>query len=135
MWYAHVQFTLYRPFLHYISKSKSQQQSNLTPAIYAVACINASRNIIQIIAEMNERQLLHGAYHFPACTVFHALITLIFTTVAFTPAVDARAILNEVEMGRRTLASVAFQNLAAERCTKGISVSLLLSATDIIYKL
>lgn len=122
MWYAHVQFMLYRPFLHYISMLRSEAQSSLTPAVYAIACINASRNIMQIIEEMNRRQLLHGAYSFIALTVFHALVTLIFATVAFTSAIDAQAILEEVEMGRQALASVVSQSLAAERCTRGISV-------------
>lgn len=122
LWYAHVQFMLYRPFLHFLFNSKSEPQSNSDPTVYAIACINVSRNIIRIMQKMNKGQLLHGAYCFPASAVFHAVISLIFATVAFTPVIDAQAVLEEVEIGRKVLASVAFECLAAERCTRGISV-------------
>ena len=130
LWYAHVQFMLYRPFLHYLSKSKSEPQWSSTPTVYAIACINVSQNIIRTTEEMNKGQLLHGAYYFPASAVFHAVITLIFATVAFTPVIDAQAV-----MDRKVLASVAFECLAAELCTRGISVGTPGPAVGIVYEL
>ncbi|KAI9873438.1 MAG: hypothetical protein M1830_000411 [Pleopsidium flavum] len=44
--------------------------------------------------------------------------------MGFPASVDAQAMLEAVETGQRTLAGVAFQNMAAERCARGISTMI-----------
>ena len=132
MSYAHVQLFTYRPFLHYASQGIGRQKIDKRSYACAAACISVSRNIIHITAEMSRRGLLEGAYWFTMYTTFMAILSLVFFLVENPQNSASQDILKDANEGREILARMATRSMAADRCTKTLSVGYL-SCTDACF--
>ncbi|KAK8199040.1 fungal transcriptional regulatory protein [Phyllosticta capitalensis] len=118
MAYAHTQMMLYRPFLHYVSKSPNCSSLDKRAYACASACISVSRNIIHITMEMKKRDMLNGAYWFTMYTTFFAIMTLIYFALENPESPTSREVLKEAYEGKEVLESLAKRSMAADRCTR-----------------
>lgn len=122
MAYAHVQMVLYRPFLHHAFYSSPNSVIDKRSYACAAACVGVSRNIIHITAEMKRKGLLIGAYWFTMYTTFFAILSLVFYVLEIPQNVTSQDILREASQGKEILASLANRSMAADRCTKSLTV-------------
>ena len=122
MAYAYVQMFLYRPFLHYVSKS--QQQVNVDKRSYAcaAACVSVSRNVIHITQEMSRRGLLIGSFWFVMYTTFMAIMALVFFALENPDSKSSEEIMKDARTGKDILAKLAKGSMAADRCTQTLAV-------------
>ena len=123
MSYAHVQMMLYRPFLHAVSLRTPNRDVKSAPQNCAAACVHVSRNIITITATMNQNGLLVGSYWFIMYTCFFAVLSLAFYSVENDGA--GSDITQDAKIGRQTLATLAKRSMAADRCTKTLTVRIV----------
>lgn len=121
MAFAHVQLLLYRPFLHYVSSRAHTAGHEPSSQACAAACVHVSRNIIHIVASMNQNGLLVGSYWFTMYTSFFAVLSLVF--YALENAGISQEVMRDAIVGRQTLAALAKRSMAADRCTATLSVS------------
>ncbi|KZF24154.1 hypothetical protein L228DRAFT_266514 [Xylona heveae TC161] len=122
MAYAHVQMMLYRPFLHYVSQSSQTKSVDKRSFACAAACVSVSRNIIHITAEMKKRGLLIGAYWFTMYTTFFAILSLLFFVLQNPDSLTSQDLLRDAIEGRETLASLSNRSMAADRCSKSLTL-------------
>ncbi|KAK8172028.1 fungal-specific transcription factor domain-containing protein [Phyllosticta citrichinensis] len=118
MAYAHTQMMLYRPFVHYVSKSPNCSSLDKRAYACASACISVSRNIIHITMEMKKRDMLNGAYWFTMYTTFFAIMTLIYFALENPESPTSNEVLKEAYEGKEVLESLAKRSMAADRCTR-----------------
>ncbi|KAI5853454.1 fungal-specific transcription factor domain-containing protein [Tricharina praecox] len=123
MSFAHVQMMLYRPFVHYISRSEER------PFAIAAACVKVSRNIVNTAEEMRRNGLLNGAYWFTIYTTFFAIITLIYYVLVNPPDKMSREILKDIITGRDCLVSIQEKSAAAHRCINTLNVGPRIHST------
>lgn len=115
--YAHVQWVMYRPFLHYISNDFQSQDIDRRSYGCATACISVSRNIIHITTEMYNRRLLNGSSWFAVHTIYYAVLTLAYFLLENPgPPATTDGILKDILEGKNTLAGLANNSIAVERC-------------------
>lgn len=115
--YAHVQWVMYRPFLHYISNDFQSQDIDRRSYGCATACISVSRNIIHITTEMYNRRLLNGSSWFAVHTIYYAVLTLAYFLLENPgPPATTDGILKDTLEGKNTLAGLANNSIAVERC-------------------
>lgn len=124
MAYAHIQMFLYRPFLHYISQNVHARSIDKRSYACAAACVSVSRNIIHITEEMKRRGLLNGSYWFYMYTTFFAILSLVFFVIENPSSPSAKEILRDAYEGKDTLASLARNSMAADRCTQTLAVRI-----------
>ena len=124
MSYAYLQMFLYRPFLHYVSRSRRQAVNDKRSYACAAACVSVSRNVIHITTEMNQRGLLIGAYWFVMYTTLLAIISLVFYIVENPDISNCQELLKDAVRGKEVLASLARRSIAADRCTQTLAVRL-----------
>lgn len=121
--YAHVQIALYRPFLHYVSKSSQARGIDKRSYACAAACVSVSRNIVHITAGMYKKGLLNGSYWFTMYTTYFAILTLVFFVMENPDLPASRdSILKDALEGKNTLAGLAKKSLAADRCASSLNV-------------
>jgi hypothetical protein len=126
MAFAHAQMMLYRPFLHYVSQTRTAHRVDKRSYACAAACVSVSRNIVHIAIEMKKRGLLVGAYWFSMYTTFFAVLTLVFYALE-NPGNEASGdVLKVAQEGKDTLASLALDSMAADRCNETLKVRLIL---------
>ena len=124
--YAHVQMTLYRPFLHYVSqKTCSGKTMDERSYACAAACISVSRNIVHITTEMKRRGLLIGTYWFTVYTTFFAILALVFFVLENPDKPGSQEILADAIDGNDALQGLAKTSQAADRCSMALSVCIL----------
>ncbi|KAL6816305.1 putative C6 transcription factor [Trichoderma camerunense] len=115
--YAHVQWVMYRPFLHYISNDFQSQDIDRRSYGCATACISVSRNIIHITTEMYNKRLLNGSSWFAVHTIYYAVLTLAYFLLENPgPPATTDGILKDTLEGKNTLAGLANNSIAVERC-------------------
>lgn len=120
--YAHVQMTLYRPFLHYVSqKTCSGKTIDERSYACAAACISVSRNIVHITTEMKRRGLLIGTYWFTMYTTFFAILALVFFVLENPDKPGSQEILADAIDGNDALKGLAKTSQAADRCSMALS--------------
>ena len=122
MSYAYLQMFLYRPFLHYVSKSKRHVVNDKRSYACAAACVSVSRNVIHITTEMSARGLLIGAYWFVMYTTMLAIISLVFFVLENPDSTTCQELLKDAVRGKDVLASLARRSMAADRCTQTLAV-------------
>ncbi len=117
--YAHVQWILYRPFLHSISSSFQSQSLDKRSYACAAACVNVSRSIIHITASAHKKGLLSGSYWFTTYTTYFAVLTLVFYVLENSDLLAAEdGILADTLEGKNTLVELAENSMATERCAR-----------------
>jgi len=117
---------LYRPFVHYITRSEEKSFA------IATACVNVSRKIVHTTDEMRRSGLLNGAYWFTIYTTFFAIITLIYYVLVNPPDKTSRAILGDIKMGKDCLISLQDKSAAAHRCLVALNVNQVFSTHLVI---
>ncbi|KAL7954895.1 putative C6 transcription factor [Trichoderma compactum] len=102
-----------------ILHSRSETSPKLAQRSYgcATACISVSRNIIHITMEMYNRRLLNGSSWFAVHTIYYAVLTLAYILLENPgPPVTTDGILKDTLEGKNTLAGLANNSIAVERC-------------------
>ena len=127
MAYAHTQMMLYRPFVHYVSKSPTCASLDKRAYACASACISVSRNIIHITAEMKKRGMLNGCYWFTMYTTFFSIMTLVYFALENPESPTSQDVLKEAYEGKDVLEGLAKRSMAADRCTSTLKVGLNIS--------
>lgn len=114
---------LYRPFIHYIVRTKPYNDSELKSYACALACVKAAMQIIWLIKEMDRQDLLIGEYWFTTYMLFFAIMSLCMFALGNTNdpslADTVRAALN----GREVLLRLSTHTASAERCVYALGVS------------
>ena len=126
MAFGHAQLLLYRPFLHYVSQSYSNETVDPGAFACASACINVSRNIINISAEMRRRGLQAGAYWFSIYTTFFSTVSILYFVLENPTSPTAFKLLGDAVKGKDVLAFFAERSMAADRCSAALQVSSFL---------
>ena len=123
MSYAHIEMFLYRPFLHYASQDCLIRGTSKRAYACGAACVSVSRNIVHLTVQMKQRGLLIGSYWFYMYTTFFAINALVFYVLEYPTNPAGADILKDALEGKDTLARLASKSLAADRCTKYLTVS------------
>lgn len=126
MSYAHIEMFLYRPFLHYASLDGLKNGVDKRAYACGAACVSVSRNIVHLTSEMKKHGLLVGSYWFYMYTAFFAINALVFYVLENPTNPTSAEILQDAQQGKDILATLASRSLAADRCTKYLSVSMIL---------
>ena len=111
---------LYRPFLHSVAQSMRKTADKRSYAC-AAACISVSRNIVHITSDLRKKGLLVGAYWFTMYTTFFAIVSLIF--YGLENPNRGQDMIRDAYEGKEVLASLSQRSLAADRCSKMLTVS------------
>jgi hypothetical protein len=91
---------------------------------YAVACVDVSRNVIQNMMQMEEKNVLNGPYWFSIYTTFCATISLLFTVWENADAEEeGLQTLKDAECGRVVLFNLSSKSAAAAKNMEMLSVS------------
>ncbi|OQV00477.1 Fungal specific transcription factor domain-containing protein [Cladophialophora immunda] len=107
---------LYRPFLHYLAKAKSENPPNVQLLRCAACCVKISRFTISRSNEMLQKGFLAPAAWQSVYTVFLSLVTLIFFLATQHGNKDYAIIQKETETGVRILARTSCQDIGSRRC-------------------
>ncbi|KAL3451448.1 hypothetical protein BJX65DRAFT_321346 [Aspergillus insuetus] len=116
MTYCHVQMYLYRPFLHYLSGTPSKcsgSQEHFQK--YALSCIEASRNIINMAEDMNRKRLLFGAEWRIAHMILTAALSLLYVPLSSRSSVLASSVLADLETAKVLLSDLRPYCIRAQR--------------------
>ena len=114
---------LYRPFVHYVSRTGSFRKTDRRAYACAVACVGVCRNLIHITTQMKGKGLLMGAYWFVMYTTFSSIVTLVFFVLENLDDPASVDVLRDAQEGKQTLARLSKRSLAADRCTHTLDVS------------
>jgi hypothetical protein len=114
---------LYRPFLHYISKTMTGN-ADRRARTFAASCINISREVIKISTEMTKRSLLVGAYWFEFYTILSAVMALVFPVLDRSHDLDISELSQDAKTGREILMHHAPSSMAANRCYQMLGVRI-----------
>jgi hypothetical protein len=124
MAFAHAQMMLYRPFLHHVSQTRAAHRADKRSYACAANCVSVSRNIVHIAIEMKKKGLLGGAYWFSMYTTFFAILSLVFYALENPGNEASRDVLAVAREGKETLAELAVDSMAADRCNETLKVRL-----------
>ncbi len=113
---------LYRPFLHYLAKTKGKHPPDHRLLRCATSCVKISRFTISRSDEMLRQGFLAPAAWQSVYTVFLSLVTLIFFLATQHGNKEYGAIQKETECGIRILASTACQDIGSRRCLDALRV-------------
>jgi hypothetical protein len=116
--YAQVKLYLYRPFLHYLTASARKEQSSglcNKASTYAVACLNASHQIIHSSYEMFRGGILRGAYWHVVHMVFSSILALMYIVFDSCNGIGVDAIFKDIAIGRKVMSQLARYGVAAVR--------------------
>lgn len=122
--FIHVQITLYRPFLHYISQSRKDNLTSNQCYAYAATCVDVGRNAIYNARKMEKQDMLTGPYWFSIYTTFCATLALTFHVWENSEVENALETIKDAEYGRHVLTRLAYQSKAAESLSETLGVSL-----------
>lgn len=115
---------LYRPFLHYISQSKTDSPTSGQCYAYAAACVDVGRNIIHNARQMEKQDTLNGPYWFSIYTTFCATLALVFYVWENVEVEGTLQTLKDAEYGRDVLVKLGYKSMAAARHSEILAVSI-----------
>jgi hypothetical protein len=121
--FTHAQLVLYRPFLHYISCSKTETPTSGQCYTYAAACVDVGRNAIHNAREMEKHNMLAGPYWFSIYTTFCATLALVFYVWENAKVQGTLQTLKDAEYGRDVLVKLSSKSTAAARHSETLAVS------------
>ncbi|EHK42620.1 hypothetical protein TRIATDRAFT_310207 [Trichoderma atroviride IMI 206040] len=121
--HAHVRWMLYRPLLQFVSQGFRAEGLYKRLYMCAEACIGASRNIIDIIRDIQANRLLSGAHWFPIHATYVATLALIYPIFEQNqvPTLNMDAIEGSFE-GMNVLKALAKNGLAMEMSSSSARV-------------
>ncbi|OKO91666.1 Activator of stress genes 1 [Penicillium subrubescens] len=123
--FTHVQITLYKPFLHYISQSRVDDLTSNQCYAYAAACVDVGRNTIYNARQMEKQDILTGPYWFSIYTTFCATLALTFNVWENAEVENALGTIKDAEYGRHVLTRLAYQSTAAESLSETLGHATL----------
>jgi hypothetical protein len=128
MSHGHVQVYLYRPFLHYLSKSSPSNEKTSGGTIftsYAAACLQACQKILRLSGEVSKRELVQGCNATFPHMVFTSIISLLYVLLgsAAWAEQEVAIIVEDISLGRKVLASISMYNEAIETAQGIVAVS------------
>lgn len=121
--FTHVQLVLYRPFLHYISCTKTDTPTSGQCYAYAAACVDVGRNVIHNARQMEKQDMLNTPYWFSIYTTFCATLSLVFYVWENVEVEGTLQTLKDAEHGRDVLAKFAYKSIAAAWHSELLAVS------------
>ena|SRR5271154_2217632 len=107
---------LYRPFLHYLAKPKTAQQSDQRQLRCALACVKIARRTLTKSEAMQQHSFLSPASWFSVYTIFLSIVTLVFYLAAQGDQKESSDIQKAAEAGVRILAGSECQDIGSKRC-------------------
>ncbi|KAL4778018.1 hypothetical protein BJX76DRAFT_344343 [Aspergillus varians] len=123
MTYSHLMILLYRPFLHYfadITEQNGQPEQEFRK--YASACVDASRDLIQLTEKMQRDNLLHMAHWKTAYMIFTAGLSLIYVVVGSKSPDAVKSLMTYLTTAKRVLLSLAPYSFHAHRLQVALTV-------------
>ena len=114
---------LYRPFLHYLAKSKAESHPDKRQLRCALACVKISKRTIQRSVELQKQGYLAPASWNSVYTIFLSIVTLVFFLACQGDAKEAAGIKQVAEAGTRILCSCECQDTGSRRCLDVLKVS------------
>ncbi|CAK9436315.1 uncharacterized protein LODBEIA_P08730 [Lodderomyces beijingensis] len=76
--FLNCQIMLYRPFIHFISDSRSGRSSDPRSLIRGRNCIKIARMVVKLANKMIDEKLLIGTYWFSLYTIFFSIACLVY---------------------------------------------------------
>jgi hypothetical protein len=124
---------LYRPFIHHIVRSEAGIPPEIRSFACALACIKAARQIVWIVEELENRNLLIGAYWFTPFLTFFAVMALCMFIIGNPddPTIDDT--LKAAAKGREILSRLALDSVSAERCVTSLGVRRILACFLVLF--
>ncbi|KAF2098972.1 hypothetical protein NA57DRAFT_76206 [Rhizodiscina lignyota] len=127
--FARVQLYLYRPFLHYLSKSGANDTSF---TLYATACVQACHNILTLSGDVWRRGLVPGCNPTFIHMVFGAIITLIYVLLDPTEWDETEVAVKDIAMGRKFLDTIAQYSENAEKAQAILAAMIALLQKEFV---
>jgi hypothetical protein len=121
--FTHVQIVLYKPFLHYISYSKTDTPTSGQCYAYAAACVDVGRNVIYNARQMEKEGTLNVPHWFAIYTTFCATLSLVFYVWENAEVEGTLQTLKDAEYGRDILGKLAYKSTAAGSHSETLAVS------------
>jgi len=125
---------LYRPFLHYLARARSDNPPDKRQLRCALACIKVAQSTILRSQAMLQAGFLSSSSWHSVYTVFLSVVALIFFLATQADAQGAVKVCQMAECGVQILASTACQDAGSQRCLDVLRVSHqlkpLLSSAD-----
>jgi hypothetical protein len=115
---------LYRPFLHYLAKTKSENPPDPRLLQSATSCVKISRFTIIRSEEIFSQGLLAPASWQSIYIIFLSLVTLTYFLATQHGNREYLAIQKEAERGIRLLHSTSCLDTGSRRCLDALKVSL-----------
>lgn len=115
---------LYRPFIHYLAKARSENPPDKRQLRCALACVKISKRTIQRSVEIQRQGYLAPASWNSVYTIFLSILTLIFFLACQGDSREAHGIKQVTEAGLRILASCECQDTGSRRCLDVIRVRI-----------
>ncbi|KAJ9609089.1 hypothetical protein H2200_006860 [Cladophialophora chaetospira] len=125
----HVQVYLYRPFLHYLSKS-SESKSGVISGIgfssYAAACLKACQRIIRLAGEVCRLDLVQGCNVTFSHMVFTSIISLLYVLLGSSgwDEKEVAIVVEDIALGSRVLEIVSLYNEGMETGQKIVAAMI-----------
>ncbi|EXJ93433.1 hypothetical protein A1O1_01825 [Capronia coronata CBS 617.96] len=113
---------LYRPFLHYLARTKSDNPPDPRLLRCATACIKISRFTISRSDAMLKQGFLAPAAWQSVYTVFLSLVTLVFFLATQHGNKEYAAIQKDTECGIRILASTSCLDIGSRKCLEVLRI-------------
>lgn len=114
--YAYVHLYLYRPSLQYTLRNPEQSPFACEDSsCYAIACVQASQNIVLLCEDMYKRGLLRGG-NWPAIRMLcSAIVTLFYIIIASRGSYQPDSLFKSLAIGMKLLDQLAKQSYPASR--------------------
>lgn len=122
MFYHFGHIVLYRPFLHYLAKARSETPPDPRQLGYALQCINTAQSAISCSEKVLQQGFLSPASWACAYTVFLSVVCLTFFLASHGESQQAVMVRQAVESGIKILASTSCQDTGSRRCLDVLKV-------------
>ena len=114
---------LYRPFLHYLARARSENPPDKRQLRCALACIKVAESTIVRSDSMLQSGFLSPSSWHSVYTVFLSVVSLIFFLATQPDAQESVKVHQVAGLGVRILASTACQDAGSQRCLDVLRVS------------
>ena len=122
-------FILYRPFLHYLAKAKSDSKTDKRQLRCAFSCINVAQKTIVTSQYMVKHRCLCPASWACVYTIFLSVVCLVFFLATHSDSQEFLRINEVAQTGVEILAMMSCQDTGAKRCLDVLQVLAHLSAS------
>ncbi|ODV88570.1 hypothetical protein CANCADRAFT_148272, partial [Tortispora caseinolytica NRRL Y-17796] len=111
--YCHVRLFLYRPFIHYVSASRTN--TTATEYMCAMNCVNCARIVMNIADVLSAKDMLNPHYWFTIYTIFFAVTCLVYYSSENLGHPSAFIVRKDAEIGKNILGKFRKHSTPAAR--------------------